>query len=276
MLPSGAIWSALSRGLSGPRLPLGLFLDHPVQYRRRRSEYDELKQPAKRPSLSRFKAHMEWLKDLDDRFGASSVVKTGTELWLEGIPPAKIAHFAGEARVLDAAELRDFNPPKRLALLACLVHTTRVRGRDELAGMLIRRMATVHKKGREKLEEIRETERAETERLWKVFGDVLTGARIAIGIDEEHAAGSDTSPADPVAQDAGASDPQEADGADGAVGAAGEVDQAQEAGDGQDDCPRPRAVHHQHAPDSATGCPCERLAPLKTCNSAAVQSGAAS
>jgi hypothetical protein len=79
---------------------------------------------------------MEWLKDLDDRFGASSAMKVGTEFWLEGIPPAKIAHFAGEARVLDAAELRDVNLPKRLALLACLVHTTRVRGRDEPAGML--------------------------------------------------------------------------------------------------------------------------------------------
>ncbi|MCW2939604.1 MAG: transposase [Actinomycetia bacterium] len=163
----------------------------------RRSRFDELKQPARRPSLSRLKAHLEWLKELDEEFGATTVwPRYGTEFWLEGVPPAKIVHFAGEARVMDASEMGDFNLPKRLALLACLVHVARVRARDELAGMLCRRMAALHKKGREHLEEIRERERAETERLWGVFGEVLAGARVAIGIEEaaapdESAAGGD-------------------------------------------------------------------------------------
>ncbi|MCW2918059.1 MAG: transposase [Actinomycetia bacterium] len=155
-------------------------------------------------------------------------MKSGTEFWLEGVPPAKVAHFAGEARVLDAAEMGDFNMAKRLALLACLVHTARVRGRDDLAGMLCRRMAALHKRGRDKLEEIRENERAETERLWGVFGEVLAGARVAIGLEED---GPDGDGADPDAS-AGAGKDAAAPGEAGA--AAGSVDgtgTAAEAGD---------------------------------------------
>lgn len=49
-----------------------------------------------------------------------------TQEWLAGVPPAKIAHFAGEAAVADAGELGDVGEEKRLTLLACLVHTARV------------------------------------------------------------------------------------------------------------------------------------------------------
>ncbi|WP_242909750.1 DUF4158 domain-containing protein [Actinomadura terrae] len=144
----------------------------------RRSEFDGLKRPARRPSVSRVRKYLEWVRRLDNRFAGSAD-------WLEGIPPAKVVHFAGEARVLDAAEMRDIkNLDKRLALLACLVHLTRVRSRDDMADMLCRRMAILHSKGRDKLEEIREKERAETERLWEVFGQVLTGARVATGLEE--------------------------------------------------------------------------------------------
>jgi hypothetical protein len=40
---------------------------------------------------------------------------------LAGLTPAKVRHFAGEAQVLDAAELKDITPPKRYTLLLCLV-----------------------------------------------------------------------------------------------------------------------------------------------------------
>jgi TnpA family transposase len=140
----------------------------------RRSAFDRLKQPAKAATLSRFKEHLATLAWADS-LGA-------TEAWLAGVPPAKVAHFAAEARALDAAELRDVGDGKRLALVACLLHTARARGRDELAGMFCRRLAAIHKRGKEELEAIRERHRAELERLWAVFGDVLAGAREALGL----------------------------------------------------------------------------------------------
>ncbi|MCA1701768.1 MAG: hypothetical protein LC808_00245, partial [Actinobacteria bacterium] len=145
-----------------------------VEASTRRSRFDELKRPARRPSLSRLKEHIGHLKALD------ATGDTGT--WLSGIPPAKTAHFAAEARVLDASDLRKVGESKRLALLACLMHQARIRARDELAEMFCRRLATLHKRGREELDAIRERHRAETERLWGVFGQVLAGAREATGV----------------------------------------------------------------------------------------------
>ena len=53
---------------------------------------------AKAASLGKFKQRLELLADID-AIGQA-------EAWLEGIPPGKIAHFAGEARVTDIADLR--------------------------------------------------------------------------------------------------------------------------------------------------------------------------
>lgn len=157
-------------GPAGKALLLGMLQ---VEASTRRSRFDELKHPARRPSLSRLKEHIEHLKALD---------ATGdTAAWLSGVPPAKTAHFAAEARVLDASDLRKVGESKRLALLACLMHQARIRARDELAEMFCRRLAVLHKRGREELEAIRERHRAETERLWGVFGQVLAGAREATG-----------------------------------------------------------------------------------------------
>ena len=45
--------------------------------------------------------------------------------------------------------------------------------------MFCKRMAIIHRKGRDRLEELREEHRAESERLLEVFGDVLAAAREA-------------------------------------------------------------------------------------------------
>ncbi|MGM1061952.1 DUF4158 domain-containing protein [Saccharothrix sp. Mg75] len=58
----------------------------------RRSEFDRLKTPAKAATLGKFKLRLAHLQALDE-LGA-------TEQWLDGIPATKIAHFAGEARVM--------------------------------------------------------------------------------------------------------------------------------------------------------------------------------
>jgi len=73
-------------GPAGKAVLLGLL--H-VDASTRRSRFDELKRPARRPSLSRLKEHVERLRALD------AVGDTAT--WLSGVPPAQAAHFAGEA-----------------------------------------------------------------------------------------------------------------------------------------------------------------------------------
>jgi len=107
---------------------------------------------------------------------------------------AKVGHFAGEARLTDAADMKkpgEAGEAKRLTLLAAMVHTLRVSARDEVTDMFCKRMAIIHRKGRERLEELREAHRAESERLLEVFGDVLAAAREAKAIGEDSAGGDD-------------------------------------------------------------------------------------
>lgn len=138
----------------------------------RRSEFDRLKTPAPAPTLTKFKGRLAHLQRLD--------ALGRTERWLAGIPAVKIAHLAGEARVTDVADLRAVGEAKRWTLLASLIHECRTAARDEVATMFCKRMAAIHKKGREALEALHETHRAESERLLGVFGDVLAGTREAL------------------------------------------------------------------------------------------------
>jgi hypothetical protein len=123
----------------------------------RQSALPKLTRLAPRATVSRLKQHVAWLAWLDG-LGA-------TQDWLAGLPPAKISHFAGEAAVLDADELAGVGEDKRLTLLACLVHTARTRARDEVVTMFCKRMAIITSKARDRLEELREQHRAESERL---------------------------------------------------------------------------------------------------------------
>jgi hypothetical protein len=85
---------------------------------------------------------------------------------------------------------------RRLPPAAAMVRTLRVSARDEVTGMFCKRTAIIHRKGRERLEELREAHRAESERLLEVFGDVLAAARGATaaeaGSEEVPAAGPGT------------------------------------------------------------------------------------
>jgi len=156
----------------------------------RRSTLPALTRPAPRATVSRLKqhvVHLRWLDELGE-----------TSAWLQGVPAAKIAHFAGEAAVLDADAL--VGDDKRLTLLACLVHTARRQARDEVVTMFCKRMAAITKKARDKLEELREAHRAESERLLGVLGDVLADVRGALG-PPSPAAGDDDDAANGLATD---------------------------------------------------------------------------
>ncbi|GAA4974066.1 Tn3 family transposase [Yinghuangia aomiensis] len=137
----------------------------------RRSRFDRLKDPAKAATIGKLKARLRHLADLD---GIGP-----TEVWLSGVPMGKVGHFAGEARLTDANDMGKVGEAKRLVLLAAMVHTLRISARDEVCDMFCKRIAVIHRKGRERLEELREAHRAESERLLEVFGEVLAAAREA-------------------------------------------------------------------------------------------------
>lgn len=84
---------------------------------------------------------------------------------IAGLPAAKITHFAAEARSLHADDLRDFTLPKRLTLLACLIHQETISTRHEIAQMLLKRMSKLQDRAKEELVRLRERER-ETRDIW--------------------------------------------------------------------------------------------------------------
>ncbi|QYC38831.1 Tn3 transposase DDE domain protein [Nonomuraea coxensis DSM 45129] len=130
-----------------------------------RSLFNRLKKPAQRPTWAKFDAHVKYLDEID--------ALGDTWEWLEGIALTKITDFAGEAAAQDADTLSRYNPVKRLALLACLLHMARMRARDDLAEMLCKRVAANLKKARTALEGIRERQRAVSERLIGTYRTVL-------------------------------------------------------------------------------------------------------
>jgi hypothetical protein len=95
----------------------------------------------KAATLTKFKQHLAHLAWLDGLGPARA--------WLAGIPPPKVAQFAGEAHVTDVADLRKMGAARRLALVVRLLHQAQVRARDEVATMFCKRMAAITKKAKE-------------------------------------------------------------------------------------------------------------------------------
>lgn len=116
-----------------------------------------------------WQAHHTWLLTLGDIAGP-----------LAKVPAAKIAHFAAQARALDADGMRDLRLAKRITLLLCLIHHARVQARDSLATMFVKRLARIHVQAKEALLAVREQQRATTEQIIGVFTAVVqTTATVA-------------------------------------------------------------------------------------------------
>lgn len=191
---NGGIFAGIATRMSGPdatELDTLLVAD-PV---RRRSRFDRVKMVAGAATVGHLKDHVKHLAELE-AIGP-------TEVWLEGVLPAKVAHFAGEARETDAGDLGKYGTAKRQALIASLVHVAKISTRDEIATMLCKRMAIIHKRARERLEVLRAQYRGESERLLDAFGDVLAVVRDALGASAGQQVTGEAGVADPVAVRAG-------------------------------------------------------------------------
>lgn len=141
---------------------LDLLDRQPAEYR---SLYNNLKQLPKRPTrnhLNDLIAHLVWLDSLGD-----------IKPLLADITAAKIQHFAAEARVIDASEIKGFNLPKRLALILCLIYSAQVMTRDNLVEMFIKKTKSIQNNAKRELELIKQKQQETTEKIVDVFIDVL-------------------------------------------------------------------------------------------------------
>lgn len=137
-----------------------------------RSPFDQLKSVPKSTSRQHVQIrldHLAWLQSLSERLPC-----------VDNIPPAKVRHWAAEARALDASEMRKMSLAKRHTLLICLIQRAQVTTRDELANMLIKTMGRIHQRGREALQALHEQSRAQTETLVDTLAEVIAIADPAI------------------------------------------------------------------------------------------------
>jgi len=144
----------------------GLFVPEPES---RFTPWNNLKQEPGSPTLSHLRV---WL----DR-----------QVWLSGyhispqalanIPDVKIRHFATEAKTLDAARMLEMAAPKRLTLTAALLKVQSAQVLDDLAEMLIKRVAAIHQKGKEVLADYQEQHRQSTDDLVQTLRDLVVAYR---------------------------------------------------------------------------------------------------
>ncbi len=107
----------------------------------RRSSWDRLKSEPGQPTVKRIRAflvHLDWLR--------KQVASTNP---LTGIPAVKLQRFAAEARVLNAARMKELTEEKRFALAAALLFRQLARAYDDAADMLIRQVQRIHYKAKE-------------------------------------------------------------------------------------------------------------------------------
>ncbi len=150
-----------------------------TDFGRRQSDFNALKQAPKKPSRKHLEVlidHLAWLESFGD-----------LEAIFEGIVDAKIRHFAAQAAASDVAELKDCSLPKRYTLMLALIYRMRVRTRDHLVEMFIRRISTIHKRAKEELEQIQARQRQKLEQLVATLDGVV---QILVQEPDDQEAGS--------------------------------------------------------------------------------------
>jgi hypothetical protein len=132
--------------------------------------FNRLKQtpgPVTPATIGLWVERLDWLVDMID-----------SDPLLEGIAYTKLRQFAAEAAALDVGDLRDISQTgKRHTLLLALVRQARMRCRDELVKMLLRRMRKTQSAAKEQLAALQERHRGIEESLIGILGQVLQTAQ---------------------------------------------------------------------------------------------------
>lgn len=128
--------------------------------------FNQLKQapgPATPNTVRLWIERLEWLDGLID-----------PDPLLDSIAHTKLRQFAAEAAASEVSDLLDIaQPGKRDTLLLALLRQVRMRCRDELVEMMLRRIRRTQALAKEQLEELHDQHRATEEDLIGIFGEVL-------------------------------------------------------------------------------------------------------
>ena len=134
------------------------------------TSFNRLKQapgPATPKTIRLWIDRLDWLDGLID-----------PDPLLEGIAHTKLRQFAAEAAALEVNDLLDISQPgKRHTLLLALLRQARMRGRDELIEMMLRRIRRTQAAAKEQLEALHDQHRGIEEALIGIFGQVLETAQ---------------------------------------------------------------------------------------------------
>lgn len=132
--------------------------------------FNRLKQapgPATPTTVRLWTGRLDWLGGLID-----------PDPLLEGITHTKLRQFAAKAAALEVGDLLDITQPgKRHTLLLALLRQARMRCRDELIEMMLRRIRRTQAAAKEQLDALHDQHRALEETLIGIFGQVLETAQ---------------------------------------------------------------------------------------------------
>jgi hypothetical protein len=131
--------------------------------------WNTLKQEPGSPTLTHLKV---WL-DRQDWLTTYPISASA----LASIPDVKIKHFAAEAKTLDAARMLEMEPRKRWTLAASLLKVQSAHVLDDLAEMLIKRMAAIHQKGKEAQADYQARNQQRADELVQTLRDLVTAYR---------------------------------------------------------------------------------------------------
>jgi hypothetical protein len=134
------------------------------------TSFNRLKQtpgPATPKTIRLWIERLEWLTGLLD-----------PEPLLEGVAHTKLRQFAAEAAASEVSDLIDISRPgKRHTLLLSLLRQARMRCRDELIEMMLRRVRRTQAAAKEQLEALQNQHRGIEETLISIFGRVIENAQ---------------------------------------------------------------------------------------------------
>jgi TnpA family transposase len=129
------------------------------------SVWNRLKEDAKSAKLSHLKdlvAHRDWL----------SQQHIPVHL-LKGVPAIKIKQMAAEAKVLEASQMMKMKANKRYVLAISLFCVQYSKVLDDIAETMIKRMMSIHKKGRQYLKDYKEKTQKKTDSLVETLHHLL-------------------------------------------------------------------------------------------------------
>lgn len=121
------------------------------------TRYNELKRSAKKASrqhLDELLEQLGWLESLPD-----------SDALLEGLTQPRLKYLCDLATTRDAGEMKDFSQAKRHTMTLALIRQMRVRARDDIAEMFIRRLTACHNAAQEELKELQARQRELSEEL---------------------------------------------------------------------------------------------------------------